>query len=106
MSNINAKIASDSATVGFGRVSFSHHLSYYFHGIFTLEDYGDEWARSNETYQVVKESFSFMNGVVALGQIFINMQHLHSHDFKPLPFQARNDFPGQSSLYGIRFDKN
>src|SRR5512136_715960 len=106
MSNINAKIAPNGATGCFGRISLSHHLSYCLYGVFTLEDDGDEWAGGNETHEIVKESLPFMDGIVTSSQIFVHMQHLHCHDFKPLPFQARNDLPSQCPLYGIRFDKH
>src|SRR4030042_5560702 len=106
MCDINAKISPDSATGGFSRGSFSHQSSYYFYGVFPLEDDGDQRAGSNEFYQIVVESFSFMNGIVTVGQLLIHMQHLHSYDFEPLPFQATNYFSRQSPLYGIRLDKN
>jgi hypothetical protein len=106
VSDINAKITPNSSAGRFGRVGLSHHLSYYLHGILTLEDDYDEWAGGNETHQIVKESLPFMDGIVASSQIFVHVQHLHSYDFQSLPFQARNDLAGQCPLYGIRFDKH
>src|SRR5882672_12642008 len=104
VADAGAEVVANGAGGGFLGVGGAHRGAPLQDGVFSFEDYGEDFAGAHEGGELVEEGALAMNGVEASGFLFGDAHGFDGDDFEASFVNSCKDFTLLTATDGVGFD--